>query len=257
MYDSASIRFHVALSKLEFGRPAGNGVRGDASAWERLYPFFKRTNEQMAQPFTACGIPFVSDGIIKGASPSVKTLNGRGYMIDFWLNPNKPVATEMKLGRKFFNGNDAIDLSTGKKSYVDNVEWAVITNPFLTINVYEHRLPTGNVGLFCEAINLSVLLEAYEDNQFDHKVMFRKVSKRKTFSKKLKKEVIHEYVTLRFKPSAIKSWVGRRAQNATVRSILIDMGILTRPIYISSFNGVVDSLQISPKEFSFKLEQVY
>ena len=247
MNDTASIRFHNLLETIGFGRPAGKGVRHDYSAWECLYPFFPLSNEEYAQPFTDCGVPFTSDGIIRDSKPSMKTLNGRGYAFDFILNPRKPVICEMKLGRKLFNGNEAIDLSTGTKQYINAIEWSIINNTVLTLNVYEHRLPNGNIGLFCEAINLSLLLEAYEDEQFDHKVIYRKVSKRGKYT----------YTTLRIKPSAIVTWRGRREQNKSVRAILKDMGILTEPIYLASFDGVQDKVAITSREFASQLETIY
>ena len=248
------------LTAMKIARPAGNGIRSNHSQWDQDYPFFMDSNADLFEPFANAGLPFVSDGIIRDAKPSAITTSGRGGIFDLIVNPSAPVFAEIKAGRTFFNGNEAIDLSTGKPNFIGDL-WGALQNKnlpsVLLLSAVEQRLPNGAIALMITGINLSALAQAQADGLFDHKVFFTKTSKRKSFVKAYNKTVTYEYRTLRCKPSAVKSWQGRRQTHKTTKSILMDMGIITHPIYTASFDGTADKTTITASQFCRAIKTIY
>ena len=173
--DSTTLRMLRQLENLGIARPAGAGIKGDPSFWDNQYPIFPKSNADYWTPFGAIGLKHSADGYMADSQPSIATLSGRGCTFDLLVNPDRPVFAEAKVGRKFFNGNDCWDLSTGRKEFIETLEWALIDKSLpdvLLFNAYEHRLFDGAIGLFIDCLNLSALMDADGDDQFDHQVCY-------------------------------------------------------------------------------------
>jgi hypothetical protein len=236
-----------ALAQTGLWRPAGNN-----DTWKEKYPFSScMSNEEI---FSSLGLvtPCHKDGIIKGEIECIENMASRGCMFDGILEVSgNHVLTEFKFGKSIrFNGNESLDVATGNfetiTDYVEDMSlhpttlgyvtqtyspkykgvlfvlWQINLTKVLGLLANESiDVGRGNRPIGTRFYNVPQQRWCVADENTQRSVFFLKTSERKyTVRKGIEEVTTKKYVSLRFKPSALIDWVGRRDTHTKTRALL-------------------------------------